>query len=137
MEPKARHDDILVQEVGTELVIYDRKRHVAHSVSQPAAFVWQHCDGQTTIGDLATLLEEELHRPVDEEFIWLILDQLENNSLLRESMKQPGNGRRISRRQATQKLGEGALILVVPLVMSLIVPTPTMALSCSATPCCW
>lgn len=137
MGPKARHDNILVQEVGSELVVYDRERHVAHSLNQPAAFVWQHCDGQTTIADLATMLEKEMHLPVDEEFIWLILDQLENNCLLREAVKQPKDGRRISRRRATQKLGQGALMLVTPIVMSLVVPTPAMAQSCQAQVCCW
>jgi hypothetical protein len=141
MEPKARNDNILIQKVGAEVVIYDRERHVAHNLSQPAAFVWQHCDGQTTIGELATLLEEELHHPVDEEFIWLVLDQLQNNWLLREAVKQPGDERRISRRQATKNLGQAALMLVAPIVVSIVVPTPAMAQSSVAcgqsVPCGW
>ncbi len=56
MQPQARQDKLLVQEVGDELVVYDQKRHVAHSLNRTAALVWQNCDGQRTVADLAALL---------------------------------------------------------------------------------
>jgi hypothetical protein len=52
-KPKSlNRDQLVVEELGTELMIYDQKRNRAFCLNQKAAFVWQRCDGKTTIGEL-------------------------------------------------------------------------------------
>ena len=77
MLPEARRDRLLIQEVGEELVVYDRERHRIHRLNRTAALVWHHCDGRTSVSDLAALLARELNLPADEGLVWLILDWLE------------------------------------------------------------
>lgn len=43
--PCARRDDLLVQEVLDELLIYDLRSHEAHFLSAAAAAIWRGCDG--------------------------------------------------------------------------------------------
>ena len=130
MTPHARQDKILVQEVGSELVVYDQQRHRAHRLNPAAAVVWQHCDGLTTTAEIAALLQRECSLPADEEIVGLALNQLERAHLLQKRVKQPGGGEQISRRQVMQRLGRvGALALLLPAVTSIISPTPAMAVS--------
>lgn len=133
MLPKARQDKLLIQEVGDELVVYDQQRHHAHRLNRTAALVWRHCDGQMSVADITTLLQSELSLPAaNEEMVWLALDRLEKSHLLCERMTRPTNAAFISRRQAIGQLGlAGGLAFLLPVVMSIVAPTPAMA----ASPC--
>ena len=75
--PKARANDIVIQELFDELVIYDLKRNKVHSLNPTAAFVWQHCNGQRTPAELAALLQRKFQTPQAEPLLWLALDRLE------------------------------------------------------------
>ena len=56
---RARHDELVVQELPDEVMVYDLKSHKAHCLNKTAAFIWNHCDGETSVADLVTLLKEE------------------------------------------------------------------------------
>src|SRR5688572_13336501 len=99
MTPTARKDGLLVQEIGEEVVVYDRERHVIHSLNQTAVLVWRHCDGQTSISDLAALLHRETQLPADEELVWLALARLSKARLLQEHVKRPTDTVSLPRRQ--------------------------------------
>ena len=51
--------------------------------------VWKHCDGSTTIAEMAQLLEDELKTPVTDEVVWLALERLRKSHLLREPFVRP------------------------------------------------
>src|SRR5438477_4599387 len=56
--PLARsHAELLVEELADELLIFDRVRQEGHCLNRTAALVWRHCDGVTTVGELAAVLE--------------------------------------------------------------------------------
>jgi hypothetical protein len=130
MRPEARRDDLLVEALGDELIVYDVERHRAHSLNGPAALVWRHCDGRTTIEDLALLLQRELGLPSDERLVRLALDRLGEAHLLRERPVGPADEGRLSRRQVVHQLGRASgMALVLPAVTSLAVPTVAMAQS--------
>ncbi len=118
---RARRDNLVVQEMPDEILVYDLKQHEAHVLNQTAAFVWNHCDGQTTAAEIATLIEKEWHKPVSEDVVWLALKQLSRANLLQEPIAMPDNGTRISRRNAMRKLGLAAAM--IPVVMSIVAPT--------------
>jgi hypothetical protein len=134
--PHARKEGLLVQELPNEVLVYDLERHKAHCLNPTAALVWKHCDGRTSVSEIARLLENSLETTVDEDVVWCALNQLEKDHLLEEKVEWPVGVERISRRELVRRLGIGAAI-AIPLVTSLLVPTAAYAGSvCNAgAPC--
>jgi len=128
MNPQARQDKLLIEEVGDELVIYDRERHNAHRLNRTAALVWRHCDGTVTVAELADLLREQLELPEAEQVVWLALDRLDKAHLLRESPRRPAEAEPISRRRLLGKLKlAGAAAFLLPVVATLLTPGSAQA----------
>jgi hypothetical protein len=126
--PLARSKGLLVQGVADELVVYDLERHRMHRLNQTAALVWRHCDGNTSVAQLARLVHEKFGVPKSEELVWYVLHRLAKTCLLQGEWKAPGVPSPITRRQLVHSLGRGLAILI-PVVYTLIAPTPAMAAS--------
>src|SRR3989442_6061082 len=122
----ARRDDLVVQETPDEVLVYDLKNHKAHCLNETAAFVWKHCDGQTSGTELAALMAEHWSKPVDEGVVWLALKQLSRAELLEERVAPNGDAMRASRRAVLRRLGAAAM---TPLVISLLAPTASAGAS--------
>lgn len=118
----ARNEELVVQELKDEVLVYDLRRDKAHCLNRTAAFVWNHCNGQTTVEEIAKRMEKEWGTPVSEDMIWFTLNKLSRADLLQEPLALPQEKTGISRRSAVRRLGFGAL-LTVPLVMSIVAPT--------------
>ena len=129
MRPRARVEDIVVQTLPDEVLVYDLKRHKAHCLNPTAALVWKHCDGQTTAAELGHILQQDMRVPVPEEVVWLALQQLRKARLLAEPGHVPGGEDKISRREVVRRLG-WATAVALPLVTSIIAPTASEAASC-------
>ena len=123
---RARREDLVVQETPDEVLIYDLKNHKAHCLNETAAFVWNHCDGQTSGTELAALMAKQWNKPVDEGVVWLALKQLSRAELLEERVVPNGDAMRASRRAVLRKLGAAAM---TPLVISLVAPTASAGAS--------
>lgn len=124
----ARNEDLVVRELQDEVLVYDLKRDKAHCLNHTSAFVWNHCDGQTTVYEMAKLMEKEWGTPVTEEMVWFILNKLSRADLLQEPITLPQAQAGISRRSAVRRLGFGAL-MAVPVVMSIVTPVAAAAAS--------
>ena len=122
--PRARQEGLLHTPLNDELVIYDTERNKAHSLNRVASLVWKYCDGQTEISQLQKILAQELQTPIDEQLVWLALQQLERNRLLEGRVQTPGN--MISRREATRRFGKVALV-ALPIVTSMLIPPAVSA----------
>ena len=132
MTPKARQDQLVVEQVGDETIIYDEQRNHIHRLNQTAALVWRLADGRRAVGDLAIMLQDELASPVTEEVVWLALDRLEKAHLLQEKLTRPEAALQITRRQALKRAAlVGGMTLLLPVVQSIVAPTPAMAASVS------
>jgi hypothetical protein len=129
MKPRARTEDIVVQTLPDELLVYDLKRHEAHCLNPPAALVWKHCDGQTTAAQLAQILQQAMRVPVPEEVVWLGLQQLHKACLLTAREYAPASEDWVSRREVMRRLG-WATAAALPLVTSIVAPTASEAASC-------
>jgi hypothetical protein len=129
----ARKTDIVVQEMPEEVLVYDLKSHKAHCLNKSAAFIWEHCDGQTTVADLTKLMLEEFKTPMDESLVWHTLERLGKADLLAEKVSRPSGTIFRSRRALLSKLGTAAL-LSVPVVMS--ITSPVAAAAASVPPVC-
>jgi hypothetical protein len=135
MVPKARRDNLLVQEFDDEVVVYDQERHCAHRLNRTAALVWRHSDGQRTIADLALILQQELDLVADENLVWLTLDRLDQAHLLQESLQRSPEQTRLSRRQVVRKASlVGVLSLLLPVITTLVTPSPATAQSSGLLP---
>jgi hypothetical protein len=128
MIPQPRREGLLVQELGQEIIIYDQRRNLCHSLNPTAALVWRHCDGQTTITEIAALLAQENDSPQGEELVWLAVKQLEKAGLLREPIRRTTEDVKISRRNLLRKIGlAGGVTLFLPVISSIVAPRPATA----------
>lgn len=130
--PLARTDQLVVQELPDEVLVYDLARHKAHCLNKASAAVWKRCDGKTTIAEMTLRLGRELTAPVDDDVVWLALGQLRKFHLLEEGSGSTGM-LKVSRRDLVRKYLPAAL--AVPLILSVPVPTPAQSLSKCAGPC--
>jgi hypothetical protein len=132
LSPIARKDELVIEELPEEILVYDTKRHKAHCLNQTAALVWKNCDGQTSIPDITRILQKESKVPVDDAVATLALEQLGKAHLLQEPLTPPAGREGLSRREAVRRIGFAAAISL-PLVTSIVAPTPTQAATCLGT----
>ena len=132
IKPQARKEGLVVQRVEDEVLVYDQDRHKAHCLNQTAAAVWKHCDGKTTVDEMAGLLGKQLGIPVEKNVLEFGLDQLEKAQLLEQPMSRASNGTSISRREVMRRIGIGAAV-ALPLVTSIIAPRAANAVNCRTT----
>ena len=135
-KPLARKEGLVIQELPDEVLVYDLDRDRAHCLNETAAFVWQRCDGRTTTGDIARSLATKVNSPVDEKVVWFAIDQLKRNHLMTNTPVAPQLVAGMNRREMVRALGLAAVI-AVPVVTSIMAPTPAQAATCLASgqPC--
>jgi hypothetical protein len=120
--PAAREAGLVVERVEDEIVIFDTETTDAHCLSPLAAIVFEHCDGRTTVTDMAVAAAERLGEPVDADRIRDALDQLEERKLLAVGPRGGMSRRDMMRRSAMV----GAAVVSAP-VISTIRATPALA----------
>ena len=121
--PGARQDELIVEKLPDETLVYDLKRHKAHCLNVTSALVWRRCDGRTTVAEVAALLERELKIPADEAVVWMALDRLGRAHLLKEQVTLPADRTQYSRREVLRTLRRVAGIsLLLPVIESIASP---------------
>jgi hypothetical protein len=128
-KPVARKEGLVIERLAEEVLVYDTDRDRAHCLNETAAFVWQRCDGRNTTTEIARLLGKEINAHVDEKLVWLALDQLGRNHLLQNRPAAPASFAGLNRREMVRALGLAAAV-AVPVVTSIIAPTPVQAVTC-------
>lgn len=127
MLPQARRDDLLTRKIPGELLVYDLKRHRAFCLNETAAVVWKGCNGKRTIADLAGELESHYRSPIDEQVVWLALDQLEKSYLLKVRPPTPLGMSLLTRRHLLR--AGVATAAALPLVTMIVAPRAAAAAS--------
>ena len=87
--PQARRSGLIIQEVDSEILIYDQDTNKAHCLNQTAAKVWNYCDGETTLADACSALSRDLETPIDEKLVWYAVDQFSKDNLLEKEIAPP------------------------------------------------
>jgi hypothetical protein len=121
--PLARRDGLVVKTVAGEVLVYDLERHRAHSLNPLAAAIWRGCDGRRPVATLAAAVRAETGVPVTTAAVEYGLASLGRAHLL------TGGAPRVSgptRRQVLAGVGTAA---AMPLVLSIVAPTPAQAQS--------
>jgi len=124
--PIARKTGLVIQEVPDEVLVYDLETNKAHCLNQSAAMVWRSCDGTNSVSEIAKLVETQAGGKVNEDFVWLAIDQLNENNLLENTVATGLEGQ--SRREAIKKIGLASMI-AVPVIASLVAPKSALAAS--------
>lgn len=118
--PQARSKNIVVQELGKEILIYDLNTHKAFNLNETSAIVYKSCDGKTTFQELKT------KNKFTDDLIYLALDELKRESLINEDYESPFST--INRRDVIRKVGLATMI-ALPVISSLLAPTAAQAQS--------
>jgi hypothetical protein len=121
--PLARRDGLLAEELGEELLLYDRDSHTAHCLSPIAACVWRHCDGEHGVTELADLAG------ASESLVADALRELREKDLLAaEPQLMQSTVPGVSRREAIVRVARyGAAAAGASLIVSATAATPAMA----------
>lgn len=124
--PNSRRDDLVVQDLSGESLVYDLKTHRAHCLNKTAAFVWANCDGRTSYREVADKLSGEMDVPSDESVVRLAVDQLRRARLVEGDVT--ADAINAGRRNVIRKLGLAAgVAAALPLVTSIVAPTSALA----------
>ena len=135
--PRARQDELVVEELQDETLVYDLKRHKARCLNHTAALVWRHCDGQTTVAEVAALLEEQWAIPADEAVVWMALDRLSRAHLLSDRVTLPAERAQYSRREMLRTVRRVAgITLLLPVIESIVAPLAAAQGSCVSLAAC-
>ena len=135
--PRAREEDLLVEQLPDETLVYDLKGHKARCLNRTAALVWSHCDGQTSVAEMTTMLETELETPVDEAVVWMALDRLGRSRLLTEQVTLPADRAGYSRRAVLRTIGRAAgIALFLPVVQTIVAPRAEAQATCVTLSVC-
>jgi hypothetical protein len=132
-QPRSLKQDLSIQQVGEEILIYDERRHQAFCLNRTSAAVWTHCDGTQTAAQIANALCTELAQPVTEEIVGFALAQLEEKGLVEPSNELPAEAKlaalgHLSRRSMMAKAGAGAVVML-PAIAAILAPKPADASS--------
>jgi hypothetical protein len=128
--PKARSEDLIVQEVDDEVLVYDVDSANAHCLSADAAAVWRAADGQKSEAMLADELD------LDAEVVTRALAELEEKALLEAPAIVQANGNGHSNGDTRREFGLkaakiGGAVAAGPMIYSIVAPT---ALATVSTP---
>jgi PqqD family protein of HPr-rel-A system len=144
VRPRARSRELIVRGLADETLVYDRTSHQAHCLNASAGLVLAACDGRTSLEDLVRKLKVELpDLPEDAAagFVELALHQLSEAGLLEDPVSDAAAAAAPSRRAALRVLAAGSML---PVVLSVLAPTPAEAQTCirpfrvctSSSQCC-
>ena len=129
--PQARQNELVVQDMPDEVLVYDLASNKAHCLNETSANIWKACDGTKSVAEIARILESDHGGKVSEDLVWLAIDQLNEKDLLISKTNSPFAGQ--SRRDVIKKIGLASVVLL-PVIASLVAPPNALAsLSCACT----
>lgn len=138
INPKVKEQGVHVEKLGDETIVYNKATHRAHCLNPTMSAVWKHADGSRSVAQIAELLRVRFELPNAVEAVNLSLEQLQSFGLLEaEPAGEAASAVDIrSRRQIAVDMAKAGLSLsMLPLVASVLAPTPAMASSAHGA-CC-
>lgn len=133
--PRSRTEDIVVERINDELVVYDKLSQSGHCLTPDAASVWERCDGNLTtveIADRVALAPEAVQRAIEALRECGLLDE---DPVPADGAHASAHG--YSRREAALKLAKaGGAAFAAPLIYSVAVGSPAAAQSSLGLPSC-
>lgn len=131
LNPNARRDKLVIEQVNDETLIYDVEREQASCLNPTASLVWKYADGSNSVSDIASKMSADLGTGVDDKIVWYALEQLDKKKLMATSVQVPLMYSKLTRRDFLVKAGIVGTAVAIPVVISLVAPTAAMAATCS------
>jgi len=126
--PKSRKENLVVQELDGEVLIYDLQTDKAFCLNITSALIWQACDGTRNVAEISRWVGEKLNTANSEDLVWLALDQLKKEKLIENDEDISNYFEGVSRREVIKKIGLSSMI-ALPIVSSLVAPMAASAAS--------
>ena len=129
-KPISRRENIVVQELENEVLIYDLSLNKAFCLNESSAIIWQMCDGKKTISEISRAVGKKLDSNISEEFVWLAIEQFRKDNLLSNDFAGIFESvfAGMTRREVIRKVGFTSMI-ALPVVASLTAPIAASAAS--------
>lgn len=128
IKPISRKSNLVVQELNNEVLVYDLLVNKAFNLNETSVLIWQLCNGNNTISDIARIISQRFSLPVNEDLVWLALEQLKKENLLENAEEVSIDFGGLSRREIIRKIGFATLV-VLPVISALIAPAAIKAQS--------
>lgn len=125
--PFLRTENLVVKELPNEVLIYDLENNKAFCLNETARFIMDECDGENSIEEAVESLNRKMNSKIDEEMVWMVIDQFKKSNFLKRDYVIPVQTSRLSRRKILQ--AAAALGIALPIVTSLVAPTAAHAQS--------
>ena len=129
--PLARTDDILIESLESEVLIYDLRTHEATCLNASAALIWQLCDSERTIEDIVNELG---NADVTERHVADIVDKLREKRLVEDDASPAARRAEVSKSRRSFLGNAAAVGMVLPVVMSTTIPAAAQTAP-FGTPC--
>jgi hypothetical protein len=128
--PKARSNDLLIEDLGGELLIFDVSSNRAHCLNGSAAAIWRHCDGTRSLATLAEHLFPGLEASDAQRLVSVGVERLRRRRLVENSAPEAPVD--LSKRQTMKRLAilAAAAGIAAPLISTVVAPTSAAAFSC-------
>lgn len=127
--PALRNENLVMQELETEILLYDIKTDQAYSLNEICSIVYRACGERMTI--------EDLKRQTDftDELILLTLEEMRQAKLLAEDFDRAGKYTGIRRREIIRQIALNSAV-ALPAIASITAPAATNAASTPLDPSC-
>jgi hypothetical protein len=130
-KPLSRKDNIVVQELDGEVMIYDLAKDKAFCLNETSALVWQACDGSRSVTEISEFVSNKLNSPASDDLVWFAIDELKKENLIETNIVSSEYFEGMSRRQVIKKVGLSTL-LAIPVIAALSAPVAAQTTSICA-----
>lgn len=120
--PAARTDELVIQNLEKEVLIYDLKINKAFHLNETLKIVYEACDGKTSFDGLIA------EHNFTNELIYLALGELDRENLLKKDQPRQSPLAGLSRRETIKKIGLASMI-ALPVISSIVAPTAAQGAS--------
>ena len=130
--PVARKSNLVIQNLKDETLVYNTKTNKAFCLNETSAMVWKLCNGKRTVAQISDEMSKSMKTLVDEDIVWLALEQLGKDGLLEEGFEESKRFIGETRREAIKRIAIASAI-ALPIVSSIIAPKAVNAQSVCST----
>lgn len=129
LNPTARKNNIVIQELEAELIVYLLDTDQAFCLNETSALVWKNCNGKISIADLSKIFSKEMKTLISDSLIEFTIEQLNRENLLDHKEPIQTSFVNLSRRQAIKKIGFASMV-ALPIISTVVAPASIQAASC-------
>lgn len=132
--PVRRLEDVVIEALDDEVLVYDLQRNKAHCLNGTSAQVWNAIDGDRSVASMAAELGDSFPDQDADAIVWHALVQLSERRLLVGDLPEGAPARgdlASSRRELFRKAAMvGAAVVAVPVIRSIVAPDAAQAATC-------